>query len=145
MRDDPRLTEYTQLRLLKAQVLMLKGTGPGIEGARRILREMTNSQPKLAEAWQWLAQLELSQEDPRKALDVALRGLAYNHDNGPLLLLKARAEKVRSPAMAGSDAQGAAGSESQERGGPGRAGRCVRPGGSNPAGGRLAASEAPGI
>ena len=97
---DPRAAEYLQLRLLKAQVLMLKGTGPGLESARRILREVTSSEPKLAEAWQWLAQLELSQEDPAKAADVALRGLAHNEGNGPLLLLKARADKVRSPAMA---------------------------------------------
>ncbi len=98
--QDPRAAEYTQLRLLQAQVLVLKGTGPGIESARRILREVTGSEPKLAEAWRWLAQLELSQEDPVKASDVALRGLAHNPDNGALLLLKARADKVRSPAMA---------------------------------------------
>jgi tetratricopeptide (TPR) repeat protein len=98
--NDPRTREYTQLRLLKAQVLMLKGTGPGLEGARRVLGEVTKDQPKVAEAWQWLAQLELSQEDPAKALDVTLRGLAHNPENGPLLLLKARAEKVRTPAIA---------------------------------------------
>ncbi len=98
--DDPRTREHTQLQLLKAQVLMLKGTGPSLEGVRRILGEVTKSQPKVAEAWQWLAQLELSQEDPAKASEVALRGLAHNPDNGPLLLLKARAEKVRTPATA---------------------------------------------
>ncbi len=98
--DDPRTREYTQLQLLKVQVLMLKGTGPGIEEARRLLGEVTKNQPKVAEAWQWLAQLELSQEDPAKASDVALRGLAHHPDNGPLLLLKARAEKVRTPATA---------------------------------------------
>jgi tetratricopeptide (TPR) repeat protein len=98
--EDLRAAEYTQLRLLKARVLMLKGTGPGVESARRILREVASSEPKLAEAWRWLAQLELSQEDPAKALDAALRGLAHNQDDGLLLLLKARAEKVRSPAMA---------------------------------------------
>jgi len=97
---DARQTEYTQLQLLKAQVLLRKGTGPGIEGARHLLREVTSRQPRLVEAWQWLAQLELSQEDPGRAADVALQGLTHNPDNGPLLLLKARAEKVRSPAMA---------------------------------------------
>ena len=96
--------EYAQLRLLKAQILMLpfRRTGPGIEEARLILREITNSQPKLVEAWQWLAQLELDQEEASKALDAALRGLAHNEGNGLLLLLKARAEKVRSPAIAAS-------------------------------------------
>jgi tetratricopeptide (TPR) repeat protein len=98
--EDPKPLEYTQLRLLKAQALMLKDTGLSVESARRILREVTSSEPKLAEAWQGLAQLELSQEDSAKALDAARRGLAHNPDNGPLLLLKARAEKVRSPAMA---------------------------------------------
>ncbi len=98
--EDPRAAEYLQLRLLKAQVLMRKGTGPGVESARRILREVTSSEPKLPEAWRWLAQLELSQEDPAKALDAARRGLAHNPDNGLLVLFKARAEKVRSPAMA---------------------------------------------
>ncbi len=98
--DDPRVRAYTQLQLLKAQVLMLKGTGPGIEGARRILGEVTTRQPKMAEAWLWLAQLELGQEDPAKVLDVTLRGLAHNPENGQLLLLKARAEKVRTPAIA---------------------------------------------
>ena len=95
-----QIAEYIQLQLLKAQVLMLKGTGPGIDGARRLLREITANQPKMAEAWQWLAQLELSQEDPSRASDVALQGLTHNPGNGPLVLLKARAEKVRSPAVA---------------------------------------------
>lgn len=96
----PRTPEYTQLRLLKVQVLMLRRTGPGLDEARRILREVTAGEPKLAEAWELMARLELSQEEASKALDAALRGLAHNPDHGPLLLLKARAEMVRSPAMA---------------------------------------------
>jgi tetratricopeptide (TPR) repeat protein len=103
---DPRATEYLQLQLLKAQALMLKGTGPGIESARRLLREVTSSEPKLAEAWDLMGRLELSQEEPAKALDAALRGLAHNEGNGPLLLLKARAEKARSPAMAAQTLKG---------------------------------------
>jgi tetratricopeptide (TPR) repeat protein len=100
--QDARLSEYTQLKLLKAQILLLpfRRTGPGVEEARLILREITNRQPKLVEAWQWLAQLELSQEEPSRAHDAALRGLAHNENNALLLLLKARAEKVRSPAIA---------------------------------------------
>ena len=97
---DPKAAEYLQLRLLKAQALMLKGTGPGVESARRILREVTSGEPKLAEAWELMARLELSQDEPAKALDAALRGLAHNEGNGPLLLRKAQAEKARSPAMA---------------------------------------------
>jgi tetratricopeptide (TPR) repeat protein len=99
--DDPRMRDYTELRLLKARVLMLKpATGPGLEEARRLLREVTTQQPKVAEAWQWLAQLELDQEDPAKAADLALQGLTYNPDDGRLLLLRARAEKARQPAVA---------------------------------------------
>lgn len=98
--EEARLTEYNQLRLLKAQILLARSTGPGLEEARRLLRDITASQPKMPEAWQTLAQLELSQEDPRKASDVALQGLTHNPDYVGLLLLKARAEKVRQPAVA---------------------------------------------
>jgi tetratricopeptide (TPR) repeat protein len=98
--QETRLAEYNQLRLLKVQVLLVKSTGPGVEEARQLLRKITESQPRMAEAWQWLAQLELSQEESRKAADVALEGLTHNPDNGPLLLLKARAEKVGQPAVA---------------------------------------------
>ena len=88
--------------MLKAQVLVTKRTGPGIEEARRILRDVTTRLPTQPEAWQLLAQIELDQEEPGRALDVALQGLAHNEgkSSGPLLLLKARAEKARSPAMA---------------------------------------------
>ena len=96
------LAEYARLQILKAQILVTKRTGPGIEEARRILRDVTTRLPTQPEAWQLLAQIELDQEEPGQALDVALLGLAYNKDkgSGPLLLLKARAEKARSPAMA---------------------------------------------
>lgn len=96
------LAEYVRLQMLKAQVLVTKRTGPGIEEARRILRDVTTRLPTQPEAWQLLAQIELDQEEPGRALDVALQGLAHNEGkgSGPLLLLKARAEKARSPAMA---------------------------------------------
>ncbi len=103
---DPKAAEYLHLRLLQAQALMLKGTGPGIESARRILREVTGSELKLAEAWELMGRLELSQEEPAKALDAALRGLAHSEGNRSLLLLKARAEKARSPAMAAQTLKG---------------------------------------
>jgi tetratricopeptide (TPR) repeat protein len=98
--EEARMRDYAQLRLLKAQILMSKGTGPGIESARRLLREVTASEPKMAEGWQWLARLELSQEDPARAAAAALQGLTDNPDNGDLLLLKARAEKVHQPSVA---------------------------------------------
>jgi tetratricopeptide (TPR) repeat protein len=98
----PELAEYARLQMLKAQVLVTKHTGPAIEEARRILRDVTTRLPTQPEAWQLLAQIELDQEEPGRALDVALQGLAHNEGkgSGPLLLLKARAEKARSPAMA---------------------------------------------
>ncbi|MCX5647396.1 MAG: tetratricopeptide repeat protein [Phycisphaerae bacterium] len=96
----PELAEYAQLLMLKAQILVTKGSGPGIDEACRILRDVTARQPALPEAWRLLGQIELDQEEPDKALDVAVQGLVHNKGSGPLLLLKARAEKARSPAMA---------------------------------------------
>ena len=47
-----------------------------------------------------MAQLELQQEEPGRALDIATRGLAHNEQNKQLLLLKAIAEKRLSPSVA---------------------------------------------
>ncbi|OHB64328.1 MAG: hypothetical protein A2Y77_12775 [Planctomycetes bacterium RBG_13_62_9] len=99
-KTDALSMEYSQLKLLKARVSVLKRTGPGIEEARRILHELTRSQPKFPEAWELMARIELEQGEPGKALDIALRGLAHNEDNRQLLLLKALAEKDRSPSLA---------------------------------------------
>ena len=46
------------------------------------------------------AQLELQQEEPGRALDIATRGLAHNEQGKQLLLLKAIAEKRLSPSVA---------------------------------------------
>ena len=89
-----------QLRLFKARILAVKGTGPATEQARRILREITDTWPKYAEAWEWLTRLELQQREPGKAVDTALRGLAHSPTDRQLLLLKAVAEKERSPMLA---------------------------------------------
>jgi len=88
------------LLLFKARILALKGTRPATEQARRLLQEITDKHPKSAEAWEWTARLELQQNEPGKAVDVALRGLAHNPENRQLLLLKARAEEERSPMLA---------------------------------------------
>jgi len=88
------------LRVYKARILILRGTGPAIEEARQLLRQVTTDYPKYADAWELMAQLELSQEEPGRALDYATRGLAHNEQNKQLLLLKAIAEKRLSPSVA---------------------------------------------
>ena len=97
---DPQSMEYARLRLLRARSLLLRGTGPGIEEARRILREAGDTHPKYAEAWEWMVRLELDQREPGRALDMAVRGLAHNPESRQLLMLKALAEKERSPSLA---------------------------------------------
>jgi tetratricopeptide (TPR) repeat protein len=89
-----------QLQLFKARILALKGTGPAIEQARRMLREITDTRPKYADAWEWMTRLELQQGEPGKAVDIALRGLAHSPADRQLLLLKAKAEKEHSPMLA---------------------------------------------
>jgi tetratricopeptide (TPR) repeat protein len=88
------------LRVYKARILILRGTGPTIEEARQLLRQVTTDYPKYADAWELMAQLELNQEEPGRALDYATRGLAHNEQNKQLLLLKAIAEKRLSPSVA---------------------------------------------
>ncbi len=89
-----------QLKVFKAQTLLLKGTAPAIGQARRILQEVIDEHPKSAEAWEVMGRLELQQGQPGRAVDVALRGLAHNPEDKRLLLLKARAEGIRSPMLA---------------------------------------------
>jgi len=89
-----------QLQLFKARALLLRGTSPAAEQARGILRGITDERPRYADAWEWMARLELQQGEPGRAVDTALRGLAHNPDDRQLLLLKALAEKERSPVLA---------------------------------------------
>jgi tetratricopeptide (TPR) repeat protein len=100
--------ETAQLQLLKARVLLFKGTNPATEAARVMLRGITDKYPRYAEAWEWLARLELQQGEPGRAVDTALRGLAHNPENRQLLLLKALAEKETSPASAALTLRGLA-------------------------------------
>ncbi len=97
-----------QLRLFKARTLLLKGTNPAAEQARGILRGVTDERPRYADAWEWMVRLELQQGEPGRAVDTALRGLAHNPDDRQLLLLKALAEKERSPALAALTLKGLA-------------------------------------
>jgi tetratricopeptide (TPR) repeat protein len=92
--------EDIELRLLKARSLLAEGTAPSLKSAVKTLQEITEEQPKIAQTWTLLGEIALRQGQPTKAMDVALQGLAYQPDDKSLLLLKARAEAVRSPALA---------------------------------------------
>ncbi|MHC4603316.1 MAG: tetratricopeptide repeat protein [Planctomycetota bacterium] len=89
--------EDVELRLYKARSLLAEGTAPAIENAVRILQKITEDHPKISEAWVLLGELSLNQGQSVKAIDIALRGLVHNPSNRTLILLKARAEGVRSP------------------------------------------------
>jgi len=89
-----------ELQLFKTNSLLLEGTAPAIENARQILQKITEKEPEVSQAWLMLGELMLKQGQPGKAVDVALRGLAYKNNDKTLMLLKARAEAVRSPILA---------------------------------------------
>jgi tetratricopeptide (TPR) repeat protein len=92
--------EDIELRLLKARSLLAEGTAPSIKSAVKTLQKVTDEQPKIAQAWTLLGEILLQQGQATKAMDIALQGLAHQPDNKSLLLLKARIEAVRSPALA---------------------------------------------
>jgi tetratricopeptide (TPR) repeat protein len=92
--------EDVELRLFKARSLLTEGTAPSIELAASILQKITEDQPKIAQAWILLGEITLRQGQPTKAMDIALQGLVHQPNDKSLLLLKARAESVRSPALA---------------------------------------------
>jgi Tfp pilus assembly protein PilF len=89
-----------ELRLYKARLLAAKGTAPAARQATGIIEKLTENQPRFPQAWATLAELSLNSGLPGRAIDVALRGLAYAPNDKQLLLLKARAEAARSPALA---------------------------------------------
>jgi tetratricopeptide (TPR) repeat protein len=80
--------------------LLAEGTTTALENARQILQKITNDQPQVNQAWLLLGELMLRQGQPGLAADVAMRGLAYKPEDKSLMLLKARAEAVRSPILA---------------------------------------------
>lgn len=88
------------LKLHQAKVLQRRETAPATEQARAVLREITEERPRLVEAWELLATLELREDQLARAMDVTLRGLAENPDSRRLLVLKAQAELRRSPTLA---------------------------------------------
>lgn len=97
---DPLGKNDPELSVLKADILVARGTGPAIEEARTILRQVTNDHPEYAAGWKQAARLELGQEELGRALDIATRGLAHHDKDKDLLLYKAIAEKRLSPSVA---------------------------------------------
>jgi tetratricopeptide (TPR) repeat protein len=92
--------EDNTLRIYKARQLLSEQTAPSILQATSILQELTIQNPRYIEPWILLGSVALEQDQPAKAIDVALRGLVHNPNDKSLLKLKARAEAVRSPALA---------------------------------------------
>jgi len=88
------------LQLFKVGLLLTEGTAPAIKNAEQILVKMTEDQPEISRPWMLLGEISLGQGQAGKALDAALHGLAHKPNDRALLLLKARAEAVRSPILA---------------------------------------------
>jgi tetratricopeptide (TPR) repeat protein len=84
------------LKYSQARLLLLKDTAPADEQARRLLGEVTRERPRFVEAWELLGRLELRDNQPGRAVDAALGGLAYSPQDKRLLLLKAQGEAQRS-------------------------------------------------
>ncbi len=89
-----------ELRLYKARYLLAEETAPAIKNAERILREITEEQPKVSEAWVLLGEILRRQGQLKEAMDTALQGLVHKPNDRALLLLKARIEQRRSPILA---------------------------------------------
>jgi len=90
-----------QLRLYKVQTLLALGTRQAVEqSAVNILQDITEDYPESADAWLFLGELALRQDQPGKAMDMALKGLISSPENRDLLLLKAHCEGASSPSLA---------------------------------------------
>ncbi|MBW8042201.1 MAG: tetratricopeptide repeat protein [Planctomycetes bacterium] len=100
---DKALTTNPQdigLRLYQARSLIAEGTAPAFEKAEGILQKITKDQPKFSPAWVQWGELSLKQGEYGEARDIAWRGLAHTPNDKGLLLLKFRAEKEQSLALA---------------------------------------------
>jgi tetratricopeptide (TPR) repeat protein len=100
--DKARIADANDLSLkvFKASFLLASPARSSIEQSQRLLREVTDAEPRYAEAWRMLSSLELRQGQPARALDTVLRGLTFNEHNKPLLLLRADTAAAYSPALA---------------------------------------------
>jgi cellulose synthase operon protein C len=89
-----------QLRLQKAQLLILRKTADALSEAMKILTEMVYETPRFETGWVLLGEGAILQRDSGLAINIITRGLANLPDSRRLLLLKARAEAMRSPLLA---------------------------------------------
>jgi len=88
------------LVMQRVRLLLIKGDEDSLATAQDTLEGLTRRQPKAREPWIMLAELLLQKNEPGKAIDVVIRGLANINDDKQLLLLKARAEGVLNPMLA---------------------------------------------
>ena len=89
-----------ELKLLKARALLAKGTDTKIDEADQLLDKITQDQPDVSEAWVLKGEIAIRRGQSGRAIDAALSGLTYRSNDRSLLLLKARAEAMRSPVLA---------------------------------------------
>ncbi len=89
-----------QLRLQKAKLLILRKTADALSEGIKILNEMVYETPRFETAWLLLGQGAILQRDSGLAINYITRGLAHLPESQRLLLLKARAEAMRSPLLA---------------------------------------------
>ncbi|OHB72825.1 MAG: hypothetical protein A2Z25_00690 [Planctomycetes bacterium RBG_16_55_9] len=98
--------EDVELRLLKARALLAAGTEAAINEADQVLEKITTDHPEVSEAWVAKGQIAITRGQSGKAIDAALSGLTYRPNDRGLLLLKARAEAMRSPVLAAPTLKG---------------------------------------
>ena len=98
--------EDVELRLLKARALLAQGTDATINEADRVLEKISEDQPETSEAWVLKGEIAIRRGQSGRAIDTALSGLTYRPNNRELLLLKARAEAMRSPVLAAPTLRG---------------------------------------
>ncbi|MBN2457238.1 MAG: tetratricopeptide repeat protein [Sedimentisphaerales bacterium] len=89
-----------ELHIYKAHYLLTDGIAPAMEQATDILKKVTEDEPNFSNAWALLAKIALRQGRSDKAIDVVLQGLSHKPDDKSLLLLKAKLEAAKSPALA---------------------------------------------
>jgi tetratricopeptide (TPR) repeat protein len=89
-----------QLRLCQARCLLARGTAPAIRQATEVLSEITKDLPYSSQAWWLLAKTSVMQNQPVRAMDFVLRGLAHTPSDKLLLLFKAELESENSPKLA---------------------------------------------
>ena len=99
-------TEDVELKLLKARALFARGSDAAFNEANQILEKITEDQPEVSQAWVLKGEIAIRRGQSGKAIDAALSGLTYRSNDRALLLLKARAEAMRSPVLAAPTLKG---------------------------------------